>query len=496
MAMLPLLFRSKRNRIVFGFLLCLIALSTLSLAYYLQSNRFSQASDADSLSHRLVGNSTNLSGSVLDSQSDGSQHEGKEVRISLDKQSKIGLEWSKVTKGMWNDVRTVPAKLELDPARHYAVTAPATLVIEELAAPLGSEVKQGDPLLTMSSPQITVLRGGLVRQQLLTDKARQSLQWHREIDNEVKLLVEELEKVLATPNYDWEPSPKKPIADFGAKILSAYARYRAAAQLSNIATRVIESGALAEKSIIERISEREATKALLRGEIEQSRFELRQAILSAESDLAAAEASLQSIQSDMRKYLGLRDWNAESLQSLDASQNPDHFVYRSPGNGTVLERYFANGERAEVGNELVLVADISSLWLVGELRQQDWDLLTLQKGDSVQAEVIGLESKGLQEATIALVAARSKKVLAVSVSPPTLPIQPGFSAQACLLDWFLPISVKRRLYQNQQSLRMMAWIISFARMRQTRNCFTFDQLSWRLEINKVWKYPMVQTKGP
>lgn len=359
------------------------------------------------------------------------------VQISKAKQAKIGVKRVQVTKGSWKLDRKIPAKLELDPARHYAVTAPATLIIEELVVPLGSEVKQGDPLLEMSSPQITVLRGGLVRQQLLTDKARQSLKWHREIEEEVKQLVMQLEKVLATPDFDWEPAPQRPVAAFGAKILSAYARYRAAAQLSAIATRVIESGALAEKSVVERRSERESTKALLRGEIEQSRFEIQQAILTAESDLAAAEGTLQSLQSDLRKYLGLRDWNNETIDDQSPKTMPDHFIYRSPGNGTVLERYFANGERAEAGDELVLVADIGSLWLVGDLRQQDWDLLTLKRGDVVHAEIIGLESQSLQEATVSMVGGTVKEGtgsirLTANFPNPTRLFRPGMMARLVL----------------------------------------------------------------
>ena len=65
---------------------------------------------------------------------------------------------AQVNDSDWNDDRTIPAKLELDPGRHYAVPAPADVIVEELLVPLGERVLQGNPLVEMSTSQITTLR--------------------------------------------------------------------------------------------------------------------------------------------------------------------------------------------------------------------------------------------------------------------------------------------------------------------------------------------------
>jgi multidrug efflux pump subunit AcrA (membrane-fusion protein) len=242
-----------------------------------------------------------------------------------------------------------------------------------------------------------------MRQQLLTEKAKRSVAWHREIQTRIEQVIKSIQQSIEMPNREWSIPSTENTAEYGAKIVSAYAKFWAATQISRISERASNAGVLAERSMVERLTERESASVNLQGAIEQSRFEIQQAILTAESEMAAAEGALQSIQSDMRKYLGMKIWNDSDAQHLPHAEAPDRFIHRSPGSGTVLERYFANGERAATGELVVLVADISKLWLVGDLRQQDWDLLQVKPGDAVQAEIVGLESLGLQPATIEII---------------------------------------------------------------------------------------------
>jgi len=276
-----------------------------------------------------------------------------------------------------------------------------------------------------------------MRQQLLTKKAKRSVEWHREIETRVKEIIEKIEATSDKPSRDWLPPPSVQTADYGAKILSAYAKYWAATQMSQISERAINSGVMAEKAMIERTTDREGARAVLRGAIEQSRFDIQQAILAAESDLAAAEGALQSIQSDMRRYLGMKSWDEKLATKPMNEQLPDRFIHFSPGDGIVLERYFANGERASTGELVVLVADITSLWCVGDLRQRDWDLLQLCAGDAIAAEVVGLETLGHIPAKIEMVGGTVQSAtgsirLTASIANQDLRFRPGMIARLIL----------------------------------------------------------------
>jgi multidrug efflux pump subunit AcrA (membrane-fusion protein) len=128
------------------------------------------------------------------------------------------------------------------------------------------------------------------------------------------------------------------------------------------------------------------------------------------------------------------NWSELEQVGLASGDTPDQFVHRSPGSGIVLERYFANGERAPAGANLLLVADTSKLWLVGDLRQQDWDLLDMKKEDTVQAEVLGLEKEGRIEATVQMIGGRVAEAsggiqMTASLSNTSLKFRPGMIAR-------------------------------------------------------------------
>ncbi|MCY2973670.1 MAG: efflux RND transporter periplasmic adaptor subunit [Planctomycetota bacterium] len=361
------------------------------------------------------------------------------ITVSAQRQSAMGISIGTITVAPWDEQRVVQAKLDLDPGKHYLVTAPSDLIVEELLVPLGMWVDAGEPLIRLSSSPVSLLRSNLVRQKILADRAKDSLAWHRNVSDEVTKLVARILASVESGKSLEELRTEQPTADYGAKIIAAFARYRSAERLLSQSSQFADKGILSSKSIIERESEREAAKALLQGAIEQSQFDIRQAILQAEAEQAAAQGELENQTAELRKYLGIRpgtsmNWSELEQVGLASGGASDQFVHRSPGSGVVLERYFANGERATAGENLLLVADTSSLWLVGDLRQQDWDLLSTKKGDTVQAEVLGLENEGRLEATIQMIGGRVSEnsggiQMTASISNTSLKLRPGMIAR-------------------------------------------------------------------
>jgi len=335
----------------------------------------------------------------------------KSITLAQGRRESMGISVGTIDAEPWVDERMVQAKLELDPGKHYIVTAPSDLIVEELLVPLGTWVEAGEPLIRLSSSPVSLLRSNLVRQKILAARAMDSLTWHRNINTEVNGLVTRIRESVDSGKSLEDLQSSLPTADYGAKIIAAFARYRSAERVLSQTTQFADTGVLSRKSIIERESEREAAKALLQGAIEQSQFDIRQAILQAEAEQASAQGALENQNAELRKYLGLRpsaSMNEMELErdSLASVGTPDQFVHRSPGSGIVLERYFANGERASTGDNLLLIADTSKLLLVGDLRQQDWDLLGMQKGDIVMAEIIGMENEGRLQGSIEMLGGR------------------------------------------------------------------------------------------
>lgn len=425
-------FANPRWIVLLGFFVLVLAL----LALFSWFRWGSVAKDSSTDPHSSTSKTADEQSTIDDSES---LDTARSIVVPEQRQSAMGITIGTMIVAPWDDQRIVQAKLDLDPGKHYLVTAPSDLIVEELLVPLGMWVEAGEPLIRLSSSPVSLLRSNLVRQKILADRAKDSLAWHRNVSDEVTKLVARILASVESGKSLEELRTEQPTADYGAKIIAAFARYRSAERLLSQSSQFADKGVLSSKSIIERESEREAAKALLQGAIEQSQFDIRQAILEAEAEQAKAQGELENQTAELRKYLGIRpgasmNWSELEQVGLASGGAPDQFVHRSPGSGIVLERYFANGERATAGANLLLVADTSSLWLVGDLRQQDWDLLGMKKGDTVQAEVLGLENEGRLEATIQMIGGRVSEnsggiEMTAAVPNKNLKLRPGMIAR-------------------------------------------------------------------
>ncbi len=64
--------------------------------------------------------------------------------------------------------------------------------------------------------------------------------------------------------------------------------------------------------------------------------------------------------------------------------------------GTVEERLVANSERVSAGDTIYVVADTSQLWAVAQLRQRDWQAISIQPGTKVTIQSPALKNQTYQ----------------------------------------------------------------------------------------------------
>ncbi len=67
----------------------------------------------------------------------------------------------------------------------------------------------------------------------------------------------------------------------------------------------------------------------------------------------------------------------------------------SPMAGTVEERLVATSERVSAGDTIYVVADTSQLWAVAQLRQRDWQAISIQPGTRVTIQSPALKESNL-----------------------------------------------------------------------------------------------------
>ena len=130
---------------------------------------------------------------------------------------------------------------------------------------------------------------------------------------------------------------------------------------------------------LRRVTVKRAERLLESGVLSQAELQERQAVLTeADVDLRAA--------GDQLKVLGMTD---ADLKRLDKERNIHSFSpVTSSIDGVVIERNIAIGQVVQPADSLYTVADLSKLWLVAEVPEQQahW----AREGDQVEAEVPAL----------------------------------------------------------------------------------------------------------
>lgn len=132
-------------------------------------------------------------------------------------------------------------------------------------------------------------------------------------------------------------------------------------------------------------------------------------LITAQQEYLIASRGLQSlrdapseVQASMRELmdsalLRLRNWDIsdEELQRLRQEGKPRQFLtLRSRANGVVMEKPSIEGKRFMAGDALYQIADLSSIWLIADVFEQDLSLI--HPGQTVKIKVDAYPDKSFQ----------------------------------------------------------------------------------------------------
>lgn len=93
-------------------------------------------------------------------------------------------------------------------------------------------------------------------------------------------------------------------------------------------------------------------------------------VQEAQARLAAAEIEVVNARSRLLR-LGVPRPEIDALDPKSPETMSGYLVVRAPRAGFVLERHASEGERVEPGKDLILVSDLSEVWVWADLREDD-----------------------------------------------------------------------------------------------------------------------------
>lgn len=297
------------------------------------------------------------------------------VTMPAAKLQAAGIEVAPAGYRLIQAVHTVPGRVQYDDTRHVEVKVPTPGVLTDVRVKPGDRVEQGQVLAVVSSPDVGHARADVLKRQAEAELAATKLKWQKEVGDGLRQLTTAIESGRSLDDLAAELKDKT-LGDYREQIVSAYSRQRLASTLAANVASVAESGAVAGRTVKERLSERDASEAALKSIIEQSAFDSKQQFATAQLAAEDAQRRLRISQQYLNTLLGYSD----AASAADDSSPLSLVEVRAPFAATVESRTYGVSERVAQGDSLFVLADTSRLWVAADVREREWDALKLSQG--------------------------------------------------------------------------------------------------------------------
>ena len=149
------------------------------------------------------------------------------VRIDEEQQRAIGLRTASVTSGTAYEVLTAPGRVAPNETQYAYITPRAAGVVRSVTAHVGQDVKAGDLLATIDSPEVGEARLELYTRLQTLEIAQAQADWQETIYRNTLDLLERLQQG-ETPEQIHDAFEDRPVGENREKLMTAYAQYRLA----------------------------------------------------------------------------------------------------------------------------------------------------------------------------------------------------------------------------------------------------------------------------
>lgn len=281
--------------------------------------------------------------------------EGNEVELSPEALAAAGIEVEGVTSRPAVALLRVTGTVETNQQQTQTATPLVGGRIERVHAAPGDNVRAGQVLAVIASPQIAQMHGKL-----------------HESETALALAIRNLQRVERAENR--------------VAVLSAKARLDEAEATLKRTRRLIELGAGAGKDLISAETAYKTAKA----EYEfQNNISLNKEVQEARAAVETARVDVNHIRDEMRAFgapvppEGERD---------DHSRNTSLIALRAPVSGRVTERHVNAGAGVEAGQALFTIANLSTVWVIANVPEAQIGSIRIGTPAEIRSAALGTDA--------------------------------------------------------------------------------------------------------
>ncbi len=284
-----------------------------------------------------------------------------------------------VRKTLFQVNRQVPGTIRHDPTRFVTMRAPVNCIVQSVETGIGKAVEQGQPLVTLTGPEIGLVRARVKDAQAQFEIAQAELAWVTSTHTNVMKLVQLLE---TGAEFDVVEQQFKdlPLGTPGEELLSSYAQMLASTRTADRSAGLESQGIVTGATSDERQQKKQAASAKFKSSMEESLYTANRGLKEAHAKLESAQRNFEAATEELKVLSG----GINPLVGADATSGPGSFTIRSPLAGTIVEMKASPGTRFESAETILAVADTTTVWVEAPISQRDWLALGLVDGQTLQ----------------------------------------------------------------------------------------------------------------
>ncbi|MDB5351705.1 MAG: family efflux transporter, subunit [Planctomycetota bacterium] len=315
------------------------------------------------------------------------------LRLTEAQQKAIGLKTSAAEAGTDVEVLEAPGRVTPDESRYAHITSRVAGVVNSVVAQIGQDVKAGDLLATLESPEVATARFDLLTRMQDFEIARTQAEWQAGITSATLELIERL-KVGDTPEAIQKRFEGRAVGANREKLLTAESQYRVtrAAMLRN--KELLTTNAVSQAQYQVALAEYESALATYQSLIDRMGTETKLANTRAQQDLKQSEIAVRVARGKLRAFGIPRE--KESIPELPAGGGtagesaslvrPTMSLYelRAPFDATILDREtIVPGVPIDTSHRIYLLADLATVWIEANVHESNFDMLRASRAGDV-----------------------------------------------------------------------------------------------------------------
>jgi len=355
------------------------------------------------------------------------------VRMGPEKQEAIGLRTVPIKSEPSLNVLTAPGQVAPNESQYAYITPRAAGVVRTVLAHVGQDVKAGDLLATIDSPEVGAARLELYTRLQTLEVAHSQADWQRTVYRNTLDLIDLLRQGK-TPEEIHRALEDRPVGQNRERLMTAYAQFRLATATIERNRDLYTQQLITTKQFQQVKADYEVAEATYHSLMDQIGYEVRLANTRAQQALKQAETAVRAAQEHLRilgvrpdgtepevargKVVGVKPDGtlADTKKAAEPEATPEKIIppekgrasavepvgaahvegthpkdapvstysIWAPFDGTILDReMIVPGVAVDTTRRIFTLANLSTVWVEASVHENDFPMLAKTPGGKV-----------------------------------------------------------------------------------------------------------------